>query len=317
MGQRKTKNTSTCCDTTPSYKEEKGPFRRIAVVGSQRNGKTTLVRSFQELSLSKEEFKKVLQESLACVLTLVMEGLSSDDLSKILNHDDVIQSTPLKQILMNKSTITSHCSEHLISIAQLEDLRTLVMWFWKSSHVQEMVFEWNPERVPPENIALLIQKMTRNEIQFNPSHYVSDSTSGIYEYKFMRNDLQYSTFDLGGDRYTRRRWLHCFENIDCFIVVASLTDFAESYDDRITKIEDSLAYYDMLIDSKWTCDNRIVLVLTKADIFVQRLRNARIKYNGAMDSIIRKELECVDNDCQQRMILNSIISEYYKNFNTK
>ncbi|KAG2385849.1 hypothetical protein C9374_002998 [Naegleria lovaniensis] len=217
--------------------------------------------------------------------------------------EDVIHSN-MKHLLMNRS---SDITDGNI------DLRTLFIWLWKNPNMRELIFTNISDRwIPHTNIELFAQKITQREMPCNPYLYIGRPTCGVSEIKIIHNNLQYITLELGGDRYQRRRWIHCFEKVHCFVVVASLTDFTDPY-----WFDESLAYYAMLCDNKWTCGKRIVLVLSKVDILVNKLRNGSIAYNRQLNTVVRKELAHVENDCQQRIIINSIISEYFQIYNSK
>lgn len=50
-------------------------------------------------------------------------------------------------------------------------------------------------------------------------------TTGITEITFPVRDLVYKVFDVGGQRSERRKWIHCFENLNAVIFMVSLSEY--------------------------------------------------------------------------------------------
>jgi GTPase SAR1 family protein len=47
-------------------------------------------------------------------------------------------------------------------------------------------------------------------------------TIGIVNVEFQEADIKYKIFDVGGQRNERRKWIHCFDNVNAIIFVVSL-----------------------------------------------------------------------------------------------
>jgi len=50
-------------------------------------------------------------------------------------------------------------------------------------------------------------------------------TTGISEIFFDMDHITWSMIDVGGQRSERKKWIHCFENVDCLIFVAALSGY--------------------------------------------------------------------------------------------
>jgi guanine nucleotide-binding protein G(i) subunit alpha len=50
-------------------------------------------------------------------------------------------------------------------------------------------------------------------------------TTGITEITFRVKDAVYKVFDVGGQRSERRKWIHCFENLNAVIFMVSLSEY--------------------------------------------------------------------------------------------
>lgn len=50
-------------------------------------------------------------------------------------------------------------------------------------------------------------------------------TTGISEVLFDMGRITWSMIDMGGQRSERKKWIHCFEDVDCLIFVAALSGY--------------------------------------------------------------------------------------------
>jgi guanine nucleotide-binding protein G(i) subunit alpha len=58
-------------------------------------------------------------------------------------------------------------------------------------------------------------------------------TTGIVQSDFNIKTIQFSLFDVGGQRNERRKWIHCFDNVQAVVFVASASEFDQKlYEDE-------------------------------------------------------------------------------------
>jgi guanine nucleotide-binding protein subunit alpha len=50
-------------------------------------------------------------------------------------------------------------------------------------------------------------------------------TSGITETVFLMGDLTYRLFDVGGQRSERKKWIHCFEQVNAVVFLVALSEY--------------------------------------------------------------------------------------------
>ncbi|OQV22091.1 Guanine nucleotide-binding protein G(q) subunit alpha [Hypsibius exemplaris] len=110
---------------------------------------------------------------------------------------------------------------------------------------------------------------------------VRKSSTGVQEYEFTVKGCSFRVVDVGGQRSERRKWIHCFENVNAMIFVASLSDFdqelldktANNYEDRtVNRMEESLALFNVVIQDRFLQTASIILLLNKTDIFQEKLQ---------------------------------------------
>jgi len=100
-------------------------------------------------------------------------------------------------------------------------------------------------------------------------------TTGIVQSDFTIKSLQFSMFDVGGQRNERRKWIHCFDNVDSVVFVASLSEFDQSlYEDETkNRLDEALELFAQIVNSKWFKECAIILFLNKKDLFEKKLQD--------------------------------------------
>ena len=53
-------------------------------------------------------------------------------------------------------------------------------------------------------------------------------TSGIVEDHFIIKGVEFVILDVGGQRNERKKWMHCFEDMNAVIFVAALSEFDQN-----------------------------------------------------------------------------------------
>lgn len=69
-------------------------------------------------------------------------------------------------------------------------------------------------------------------------------TTGITETLFELGQLNFRMMDVGGQRSERKKWIHCFEGVQCLLFMVALSGYDQSL------LEDQNAVSDKL---EWLC----------------------------------------------------------------
>eukprot|EP01084_Bolivina_argentea_P219654 372494_1 len=99
-------------------------------------------------------------------------------------------------------------------------------------------------------------------------------TTGISNYKYEINESIINIFDVGGQRSSRKKWIHTFMDVKCVVFVIGMSDFCKplfEYEKQIHLLE-SLGIFDRICRNKWFKQSKMVLVLNKMDLFREHLR---------------------------------------------
>jgi len=104
-------------------------------------------------------------------------------------------------------------------------------------------------------------------------------TTGITESHFQIGELKYKLFDVGGQRSERKKWIHCFENVTAilFLVAISEYDLSLIEDESVNRMQESLALFDSICNSRWFVKTSIILFLNKIDLFKQKIQHSPVR----------------------------------------
>jgi hypothetical protein len=80
-------------------------------------------------------------------------------------------------------------------------------------------------------------------------------------------------FDVGGQRNERRKWIHCFDNVDAVVFVAALSEFDQVLfeDENMNRLDEAVDLFGQIVNAKWFKDSAVILFLNKKDLFEKKL----------------------------------------------
>jgi len=104
-------------------------------------------------------------------------------------------------------------------------------------------------------------------------------TTGIIEMPFVVNDVPFRLFDVGGQRTERRKWIHCFENTNAVIFVASLSEYDQVLfeDNSTNRIHEALKLFNETCNSTYFANTALLLFLNKRDLFQSKIQHTTIE----------------------------------------
>jgi GTPase SAR1 family protein len=99
-------------------------------------------------------------------------------------------------------------------------------------------------------------------------------TTGIVQSDFKIKSINFSMFDVGGQRNERRKWIHAFDNVNCVIFVAALSEYDQKLfeDETMNRMDEALSLFDQIVNSKWFKQTAMILFLNKKDLFEEKLK---------------------------------------------
>mmetsp|Transcript_8455 Transcript_8455/g.20783 ORF Transcript_8455/g.20783 Transcript_8455/m.20783 type:complete len:99 (+) Transcript_8455:686-982(+) len=79
-------------------------------------------------------------------------------------------------------------------------------------------------------------------------------------------------FEVGGQRSERRKWIHCFENVQAVLFVASISAYNQALyeESKTNRLVEALALFEEITNSKWFTKTSIILFLNKRDLYAEK-----------------------------------------------
>ncbi|SPQ21050.1 0c41e8f0-0a46-4d32-a165-a61296cf708d [Thermothielavioides terrestris] len=110
-------------------------------------------------------------------------------------------------------------------------------------------------------------------------------TTGITETIFDLGQLTYRMFDVGGQRSERKKWIHCFENVNCLLFLVAISGYDQCLveDKDGNQMNEALMLWESIANSHWFTKSALILFLNKMDLFKEKLPKSPITKHGFTD----------------------------------
>lgn len=104
-------------------------------------------------------------------------------------------------------------------------------------------------------------------------------TTGVHEYLFVLQNVNFKMVDVGGQRSERRKWIHCFENVTSIMFLAALSEYdqvlAESSGEN--RMEESRALFRSIMTYPWFQNASTILFLNKNDVLEEKVKKSHLE----------------------------------------
>jgi len=103
-------------------------------------------------------------------------------------------------------------------------------------------------------------------------------TTGIVETTFDLGSYTCRMFDVGGQRSERKKWIHCFENVNCLLFVVAISGYDQALleDREGNQMQEALILFESMANSRWFIRTALILFLNKMDLFKRKLESSPI-----------------------------------------
>jgi len=166
-----------------------------------------------------------------------------------------------------------------------------------------------------ERISILKQKdYTPNDQDILRTRVKS---SAIVEKTFLYDGDKIRVLDVGGQRSERRKWAHCFPDINALIFVVAISEYDQCLREENTtrRLDESLRVYGEIINNKYFRDKLVILCFNKMDIFEKKIkeRNLNLYYpdfKGTTQeeaiTFIKEKFEALDKSKTNRVVEHTV-----------
>lgn len=99
-------------------------------------------------------------------------------------------------------------------------------------------------------------------------------TTGIVEHPFTIEGVKFRMFDVGGQRNERKKWIHCFEDVQAVLFVAAISEFDQVLYEEINtnRMTEALNLFKEVSNSEYFNKCAVILFLNKIDLFVEKIK---------------------------------------------
>jgi len=104
-------------------------------------------------------------------------------------------------------------------------------------------------------------------------------TTGIVEVKFQMKNVDFRVFDVGGQRSERKKWIHCFEDVNAIIFIAAISEYDQVLfeDETTNRMIESMRLFESICNSRWFINTSMILFLNKKDLFADKINRISIR----------------------------------------
>ncbi|POS83423.1 G protein alpha subunit, partial [Erysiphe pulchra] len=256
---------------------------KLLLLGAGESGKSTILKQMR-LIYTKEGFSKQEKEEWRCIIfNNILDGLRT-----IVNDMEEFNFQ-----FHNKSTL-----QHLPLILQVKDMgpdETIPMkhlsvykTVWTDPGFQKAVE--SRKCALNDNLRYFFSHIDR---LFNKDFIPTDQdilqarlrTTGITETVFDLGTFKYRMFDVGGQRSERKKWIHCFENVNALIFLVAISGYDQclAEDREGNQMQEALMLWESIANSHWFKKSALILFLNKIDLFRAKVSHSPITKYGFTD----------------------------------
>lgn len=108
-------------------------------------------------------------------------------------------------------------------------------------------------------------------------------TTGITEKTFRISDNSdtriWRTFDVGGTRSERKKWIHCFENVSMVVFTVDIGAYDQALfeDETANHMHEALMLFESICNLKWFTKTEILLCFTKQSKLASKIHDSPIQ----------------------------------------
>ena len=134
-------------------------------------------------------------------------------------------------------------------------------------------------------------------------------TTGITEIEFTLEETKFLVVDVGGQRNERRKWIHCFDDVDAVLFLVSLSEYdLMCFEDSTTnRMEESIKIFSETINSPSFENTPFILFLNKDDLFKEKIK--RVPLTVCFPDYEEPEDESEKEDAARNYIKEQLLKE--------
>ncbi|OAP65052.1 hypothetical protein AYL99_01024 [Fonsecaea erecta] len=246
---------------------------KILLLGAGESGKSTIIKQMRIIHSSgfqddeRVQVKAVIFSNVVVAFRVLYEIMQDEGIEFADEHNESYAEY--------LETINADVDAH--EAFRDKKVKEAMVALWKDAGVQKAVTKGH-EFALHDNLTFYFDNINR---MFEPDWLPNDQdmlharlrTTGITETVFELQQLTFRMMDVGGQRSERKKWIHCFEGVQCLLFMAALSGYDQCLveDVNANQMHEALMLFESLVNGEWFKDKPIILFLNKIDIFREKL----------------------------------------------
>jgi len=250
---------------------------KILLLGSGESGKSTVLKQLKmihKIEMTQSEIQDYIQSlrrnALQC-MNILIEQVQVYQIE--YTQDDSKEKAALLQRLDDEESDESFTL----------DVADAINYLWKKEPAIKEVWEKRSEYWILDAADYYFENVERFiQDDFEPTEedYVMARimTTGIIKTELNIKPLQFTVVDVGGQRNERRKWIHCFDDVNAIIFIANLSGYnTVLFEDQTqNRMMECLTLFGQIANNQAFQTTPIYLLFNKKDLFESKIRNESI-----------------------------------------
>ncbi|KAF1752272.1 hypothetical protein GCK72_018826 [Caenorhabditis remanei] len=282
---------------------------KLLLLGAGECGKSTVLKQMRLLT-SKQYTAEELETQAKLVFTNIV--IEMDHLVKAMPAAGANFSDPLREHDVHMMTLYIKDMQHKDFS---KDASEHVKKLWADPVVKKMYADRREHNIRDigDNTEYFFENLDRiSKKEYTPNAMdtllLRTKTTGIVEVQFEIKKVKFRVFDVGGQRSERKKWIHCFEDVNAIIFIAALSEYNEVLfeDETTNRMIESMRLFESICNSRWFHNTNIILFLNKKDLFAEKIKHEGIQkafpeYRGQQNyeetvAFIKQKFEALSNN---------------------
>ncbi|RYO80611.1 hypothetical protein DL766_010056 [Monosporascus sp. MC13-8B] len=256
---------------------------KLLLLGAGESGKSTVLKQMRLIyaqgftKSEKLEWKPVVFNNVVQSMRVIFDAMNENNIEFKNKENEKNQA-----LLLVDHEISPNDS---LPPEYLEPIKSL----WADAGVQKATLKGN-EYALHDNLAYFCDDLDR---LWQKDYIPTDQdllqsrlkTTGITETVFDLGQLTYRMFDVGGQRSERKKWIHCFENVNCLMFLVAISGYDQCLveDKDGNQMNEALMLWESIANSHWFSKSALILFLNKMDLFKEKIASSPITAHGFVD----------------------------------
>ncbi|KAL6743659.1 hypothetical protein Aduo_016676 [Ancylostoma duodenale] len=252
--------------------------QKLLLLGPGESGKSTCLKQLKIMHANGYSEQEIQEKKFVVYMNIVQSMAALLDAMEVLGIPFDNNSMEIHGKLVRK-VHASGCE----FIDWGPELRSAVRELWADGGIRKAYSMKNSFHIS-ESAEYFFNELDRiSKKNYKPSLldilHTRVPTSGVVQFYFTMKGINFEVFDVGGQRSERRKWIHCFDNVNAVIYVAAISEYDQVLreDNKTNRLKEALLLFDGVVNNQYFKDVSVILFLNKKDLFAEKILYVSLK----------------------------------------